>query len=448
MIKRLLGLKPSRAEKAADRPDVILHIGSPKSGSSAIQRFCLNNRRQLLQRGYYYPEHNLDKNNVSGGHTRVANPLGKNSVEKARAVFARALEDARAKHACLLLSAEAFYFQHEALLALTNGLKVQVVCFIRNPVEYFLANHNQGIKRHMGTRRLNELLPALVSRPANHLTGKPLLAWAEGVGDENCVFLPYKAPVSGGELIEAQFLRALGWADAEVEAATRDLPGMTNRSYVKSALELKRLLNTVLDELPLRSVREVDWCLQGFSDRTLNETGYSIADLPESVAATLADKLLSQMEGVVERFPQLQDIAQLPPAEAPGQGATSNLDLQAPLSALMAEVPNVIEQIREVATDQRNNGRQDYAFCKLLDLLGIDFEEPKGLAGLALKQREVLSGDKLETADCLREMALLLERQNLLNDAQFAIDQALKHRPTGQGIQTIKARIDSALNPE
>jgi len=35
---------------------LILHIGQPKTGTTSIQRFCLNHRNHLLQQGVLYPD--------------------------------------------------------------------------------------------------------------------------------------------------------------------------------------------------------------------------------------------------------------------------------------------------------------------------------------------------------------------------------------------------------
>lgn len=93
----------------------------------------------------------------------------------------------------------------------------------------------------------------------------------------------------------------------------------------------------------------------------------------------------------------------------------------------------------------RDTHRDDYAFCKLLDVLGIEFAEPKAkkaIPGLTAPQKQILNSEKAQPADCLRELAVLLEKQDLLQDAHFAIAAALKNRPNGEGIKRIKARIE------
>ena len=428
-------------------PDLVLHVGAPKCGSSAIQRYCMGHRQELLKKGYYYPEHHLDVNGVSGGHTQVAGPLIHGSQEQAKANFQNLLKEAKGLSACLLLSAEAFYGQYKAMMEIAAGLEVKVIGFLRHPVEYFLANHNQGIKRHMSTQRLNELIPKMLSRATGHLGRQPLLGWADSFSDASCVFNTYKSPDAGGELIEVHFLRALGFPEAEIQSLTKNLQGMTNRSYVKSALELKRLLNTVLEALPDHFANEVDWCLQGFSDQALNQRGYTMNDLSSEVRSELEQGLLSQMQAVIQRFPQLQDSA-LMRANITQEPYAASLDLQTPLETLSVKAPKVLDSIWQQAVVQRDKGRRDYAFCKLLDLLGIDFNEPKTseqVSGLSVQQRRTLAGEKIQVPDCLREMAVLLERQGFMEDAQFVIGHALAKRPHGLGIQAIKARIDKTL---
>jgi hypothetical protein len=62
-----------RSELAGRRRDVVLHIGAPKCGSSAIQRFCVSRREALLQHGYYYPEHSLDASMLGSGLSFACN---------------------------------------------------------------------------------------------------------------------------------------------------------------------------------------------------------------------------------------------------------------------------------------------------------------------------------------------------------------------------------------
>jgi hypothetical protein len=424
----------------------MLHIGAPKSGSSAIQRFCMHHRAEIEQLGYYYPEHSLDVNGVSGGHTQVAGPVLSGEMAQAEQKLIGWLHEARQRNACLLLSGEAFYGQAQNVRKLTPGLDVHVVAFLRHPVDYLLGNHNQGIKRHMHTKRLTELLLEQAGKPAPHLAGVPLLTWADVFGDANCHFLPYRTPVAGQASIEQRFLQTLGMT----ESNARQLAGevvITNRSYVKSALELKRLLNTVLPELPDAQVNRVDWAMQGYSDKAHTEHSYTQADIPEPVRHQLLEQLMPQMQPVIQRFPALAEVGDLPlEPDSKLSKKQCVVDLTRPLNFMSETEPEVMAAIRTAAIALRDQGRQDYSFLKLLDLLGIEFAEPvRPDNALTDSVRKLLVSDKAQNADILREMAVMLERLNYLDDAFFVIEEALKRRPQGMGIQAIKKRISEKI---
>lgn len=426
-------------------PDLVIHIGAPKSGSSAIQRFCHAHRETLASFGYWYPDHPQDPNGVSGGHTQLSVALMQGNEDQARQRLAEWLAEARKRDMCLLLSAEIFYARCAMMRRITDGLQVQVVGFLRHPVDFLLGNHNQGIKRHFGTRRLDSLLAGALNRRNDHQVGKPFLEWADAYGDGNCAFMPYKSPTQGGAAIERRFLQTLGLSEAQAGALVGETE-IVNRSYVKSALELKRLLNTLLSDLPKSAARHVDWSLQDYSDRAVDEHGCTMADVSWEMREMLTDHVLEQLAPVVERFPELREVATGPESPAE-QGADTWLDLGSPLKALAEDEPQVLAQIREAAVAQRDAGRSDYAFYKLLEVLGIPFDEPEFCRQLLTPAaRKTLANNNAGGADYLREMALMLERLNFLDDALMVIDRALDKRPSGKVIKRIKTRIERKLD--
>ncbi len=48
--------------------NIIIHIGPPKTGTSAIQKWLKDHTDDLKQCGVYYPEHLEDSNGVSSGN--------------------------------------------------------------------------------------------------------------------------------------------------------------------------------------------------------------------------------------------------------------------------------------------------------------------------------------------------------------------------------------------
>lgn len=425
-------------------PDVVLHVGAPKAGSSAIQRFCQTNPETLKKLGYFYPDHPLDVNGVSGGHTQLAGALLNGKIEQANERFKEWLSEAKQNNLCLLISGESLYGQAKQMSEITSGLDVKVIAFLRHPVDYLLGNHNQGIKRHMQTRRLEQVLREQAGKPAPHLVGLPLLNWANAYNDEKCEFLPYRSPSQGGEPIEQRFLQALGMSPKESKIVVGEV-SVTNRSYVVSALELKRLLNFILPELPDEVAHRVDWGLQGYSDQAGNEYGLSQEDIIPKVRQQLLNNFLLQMEPVVKRFPALKEVMDFPLISKKNK-KQSRINLEPPLVFLERREPEIMSQIRQTARSLRDNGLQGYSFFKLLDILDVEFEEPKVFSQpLSDSAKEVLSDKGSREADILREMALLLERLDYLEDAMFVISLALARRPAGKRIQHIYQRISESI---
>lgn len=425
---------------------VVIHIGAPKAGSSALQRFCISNNEKLREFGFYYPEHALDKNGVSGGHTQIAGRLVKNDIEKAKEKFDEWLGEANRQNLTLLLSAEAFYGKHAAMREIAEGVDVKVIAFLRNPIGYLIGNHNQGIKRHMSTRRLSYVVDWALERPTGHLAGLPLLAWADAFSDKNCCFLPYCSPKDGVSSIEASFLEALGVDQEEImDLCSSGVGRVTNRSYVASALELKRLLNTVLEDLPSQVSHEVDWTLQAFSDSASHLRSFRAYDLPEDVRIRLLGRFQSQMAPVFDRFPKLAQVLEEQDGRYPDK-LEPQLDLYEPLSYMADAVPNTLETIRDKARELSRCGGGSYPFYRLLEVLNIDFHEPFFPDGaLPDHAKNVISQSNTKDAGYLREFALALERMGCLSDALYVIERASDKRPNGKGILRIKERLSKKV---
>jgi len=444
MIKKLMGKE--RDSCSSDSETITLHIGSPKAGSSALQNFLLSSRKVLEKHGFYYPEHGIDKNGVSGGHGQLGGALREGDLEGAQALLDKWLAHARKKGLKLVLSSESFFNQAQALHTLLHEHaqlapeNVRVVAFVRAPIDYLMGNHNQGIKRHGETWRLSNHLAPVMRNGKPSLAGVPLIQWADAFGDDNCRFLTYRKPEADQPQIEAVFLEALGLQGPEI---ARLLPErkITNRSYVRSALELKRVLNTVLGKLPPEIGREVDWALQGYSDLHPEEGSLGSQDIPETLYQEINAMFLAAMEPVMQRFETLERDVLFPPQARRSAHSAEERNPYRPLAYLEAQCPQELEAIKQEAVTQYRNGRQGYAFLKLLDLLGLDFEEPAAQTGLSARARGIIGSSKMKEADRLRELGAYFEQQGLLDDALLLLEKALETRPGGGSIKKLRRRI-------
>lgn len=130
---------------------IFIHVGPPKTGTSAVQKWLNENKELLLSFGIYYPNHKSDPNGISSGNLdsvcdRYNNGeyiFNENKIASLKLYF----EESSFKY--LLLSSE-FFFQR------MNELKkhfpsATLIAYLRDPMEKRESSYNQGVKRHFIT---------------------------------------------------------------------------------------------------------------------------------------------------------------------------------------------------------------------------------------------------------------------------------------------------------
>lgn len=120
---------------------IILHIGSPKCGSTYLQRVLLNNQKMLQEHGVAYPHD-------GGSHPGNAASLDKITAAQLKSMFAGAN--------MLVLSHEDLFARAPVAKALakhatTLGAQVQVVAFLRPFSEFVFGDYSQFMKQHFET---------------------------------------------------------------------------------------------------------------------------------------------------------------------------------------------------------------------------------------------------------------------------------------------------------
>ncbi|MBD1389813.1 hypothetical protein IC617_10275 [Neiella sp. HB171785] len=209
---------------------VVIHVGPPKTGSSAVQKWFCTNVDWLKKQGIYYPEHWLDENGISCGHARLLFDIpNKNELvfndDKYRALLKEFY--ASGCHT-LFLSSEAYYLQ---LGVLANKIpNASFLGYIRNPLELIESNYNQMIKRQ---GRLGQFVVPQKLR-AEHL--EMFLGFAEEFGRERLLLrFVDKSSYVGGTIV-SDVASLLGFNATITEE-------VINTSYSFEALEVKRWLN-------------------------------------------------------------------------------------------------------------------------------------------------------------------------------------------------------------
>ena len=139
---------------------MVLHIGSPKTGTSAIQTFLAQNYDALNKSGIIYPGKgksfftNAQQGKISSGNgVNIAkyfrNPNNKQN-QNAYSEFCKYITSQKKR--CLLYSSEAFWNlkkQHLQMmydLCKRNNYNVKIILYLRNQKEMLIASYAQAIK--------------------------------------------------------------------------------------------------------------------------------------------------------------------------------------------------------------------------------------------------------------------------------------------------------------
>ena len=236
---------------------LILHIGTQKTGTTALQQFLYANREPLAACGFHYatPPHGLREANFVGNALNV----GKRRV--VNAFLTKHMELAHRRGAdTILVSAENFYAmsvldamqrrevcanaveRDRALIETLQSLMpegiatTQIVCYFRRPDRYAESLYSQHVKRGIifaGT--FDEFLP--IVKPALFYN-KYMRAWSDVFGRKNCIVRLYE-PVRAD--IVSDFVRNVVCIENIDQLA--DSQNRGNERVGRDLLEFKRLKN-------------------------------------------------------------------------------------------------------------------------------------------------------------------------------------------------------------
>jgi hypothetical protein len=226
-----------------------LHIGTHKTGTTALQRFFSLNRAMLKKRGVFYPYEG--GSNKPAGHYRMVYSLCTGAMPSYWLV-PEDLGDERNEWVAVLnpppeenvlLSSE-FFFQCnpevlERIRDFASGYQVKVVVYLRRQDDLEMSWYNQGVK---GARREKESAASVCRYP----TEACFRRWEDVFGAETMIVRPYeKGRFDGGNIFADFLLHVFGW---ELTKEYIIPESVSNDSLHPMALEYKRLVN----HLPLR----------------------------------------------------------------------------------------------------------------------------------------------------------------------------------------------------
>lgn len=238
-----------------------LHIGTPKTGTTAIQRFCADNRSVLEKKNYCYPEV-LKKLDV--GVNRNAHPMfavitdagGKRQKEAERknllGVFSQIRQCFEAYDNVVMSDELGWgatelhhrYFWEELYReAKDAGYQVKVIVYLRRQDQLVASRWNQRIKSTNSTTTWNEYLSLQDERFSAQLHYyEKLERIAQFFGRENILVRRFDRSSFEGGNIYVDFLRTLGLDFTDEYQIPNNTP---NLSLSENLAEVKRIMNSL-----------------------------------------------------------------------------------------------------------------------------------------------------------------------------------------------------------
>ncbi|MEZ5541710.1 MAG: hypothetical protein R3F42_06675 [Pseudomonadota bacterium] len=445
------GTSTNGSQESRQSYDVIFHIGAPKTGSSAIQKFLLENRHNLNRLGYYYPEHGLDENGISGGQSILGLDIAHDKPGNARPLLESWHAQACRRGLTLLISAESLFNHPEKLKNLTGDLRCKILSFYRDPVEAIYSNYNQSIKRHFITATFQQTCERILKTEPDFYTGRIFARWADCFGNENVVLMAYDLDLYDQTPIQATFLSMLGAPEDAIKRLTPDNISYVNRSYSPGALELKRLLNHVLDISNKKQNDKIDLLLQKHSDAIQHTTPDMGTLLDANTYTMLTEKFRHSMQHAVRGLIGTTELLQRNTRSHAKKHSMHNSDIYKEMfdlvNALRKTNPDLFEYIHKQTLRAIEAHTMTYSHLKLAEIINLPIPSSHlREAWFTNRQLKIMASGKYQEVHYLRDIAqLLLERREYQSAYSLAL-QAKKLRPKEPNILKLVEEIECRLN--
>lgn len=305
----MVSMKSSRKRRC------IIHIGAPKTGSTALQRFLSDNLAPLVQDGFLYPSSFMRGGGhhdlaffCHGGYPEWATP----DSESLESSFDRLKLEISNSPLDVILSSENFYWlcSPDTVARRLNeiGLSPQhttVVVYLRRQEEVIPSWYSQAVKAlgYSGTPEQHMAEHCeLWDYPAR------LAPWAANFGSKNILVRPYAENAN----ICRDFISALGLQAMNYRFDSERINPHLNRDI----LEFQRLLN----QLPLPTIQKRRYIreLERFSEISANTMLFDTHSLLDQDALErIREKYAAGNREIAERYLQRSELFPRHTEEAP-----------------------------------------------------------------------------------------------------------------------------------
>jgi hypothetical protein len=307
------------------KPTLFLHIGRPKTGSTALQHFLMKNRQLLLESGILYPltgSYQLSSHLFAYAYSEsMRQSAGVPEIDRDALWQKLASESNETAVATVVMSSENFWFINPAKLAadLKEQFTVKVVAYIRRQDNVIASSFCEEVKREQIA------LDADVTEYALHRPRLALLDyldilddWSSAFGEENLQVRVYDRIAEKGIARDFCELLSIDPEHFEIDPAAIN-PGLpydvlsliSNARTFKAGDAAKRRFVTALSESVVMLDYDPSYDTSGLFSLELRER--IMQGFVKSNAAIQAKYLPGQSD---ELFPALSKNIYTPPSQS------------------------------------------------------------------------------------------------------------------------------------
>lgn len=251
-----------------------IHIGTPKTATTAIQFFCMENAEKLAREGYCYPTFPFDYPGTNKSHNGsfllsvLKDKDGKRDTEQEERNFREGMDIVKK----LFLEYDHIILSHEGIWRKADSVKkdfweimvreakdsefqIHVIVYLRRQDKYFISNWNQKIKRTCYKATIEEYTES-VDRQKLDYYGK-LERLSAAVGKDHITVRRFDSSYFEGGSIYSDFLSIFDIALTEEYKVSQDV---RNIGLYGNTHEIKRVLNSfpwMKDEQIQRYIMEI-----------------------------------------------------------------------------------------------------------------------------------------------------------------------------------------------
>lgn len=269
-----------------------LHIGTPKTATTAIQHLCQDNQEVLNKYGYCYPQFPYYYTNIGkwrNGHFLIGfqyDENGERDEKKEKAIYEEAFANIYAcfeKYDNVILSDEGIWhyaydrgrtmWKTVGQEARKGGFEVKVIVYLRRQDDFLFSWWSQQVKAGMVPssvytwEAISKELPFIKPDYCEMLD-----KITEHIDKKNIIVRRFDKTGFYGGSIYADFLHSIGLEYTDEFKIKTETP---NLSLTKNNTEIKRILNT-LPELDENSNKQFRKILCDCSKTSPSDSGYSM----------------------------------------------------------------------------------------------------------------------------------------------------------------------------